>query len=98
MGRVRARTQAGWAGRLCAAVPETAGLGGLDGVLPRWWGVPGMLSPQACLGAEEWGPGTGSGVSGDCGCSLGSKGHSGFSLWVRSGGGDMAPPPAPEGP
>lgn len=60
VGKVRARTQAGWAGRLCATVPETASLKGLDGVLPKWQGVPGMLSPRACLGAAEWSPGTGS--------------------------------------
>lgn len=95
---MKAGTQAGWAGCLCAAVPETASLGGMDDVLPRWRGVPGMLSPWACPGASEWGPGTGSGVSGDRGYSLGSRGHRLFSLEGQGRGADVVPPPALEGP
>lgn len=78
VGRVKARTQAGWAGRLCTAVPEGHGR-----CPPQMAGVPGMVSPWACPRASEWGPGTGSGVSGDYGYSLGSRRHSRFRLGGR---------------
>ena len=57
MGRVKAGTQAGWAGRLCVAVAEMASLGAMDDVLPRWRGSQGCSAPgpaqELQSGAQE---------------------------------------------
>lgn len=96
VGRVKARTQAGWAGRLCTAVPETTGLGGMDDVLPRWRGSRGWSAPGPARELQSGAQEQALGSPGTMAILLGAGGTVG-SAWGVGGGGDVAPPPALEG-